>query len=290
MTGHGAKFSGKKDEAIAALLAQPTVASAALAAHVQPHTLSRWMKEPEFESVLRATRRAVLGQAIARLQKASGAAVTILLKVMSDPRASAAARLKAAEVVLRHAKAAPEMEDIQPRLKEAERAPQPAKAEVVKRTADERGGAPIAGHGAKIDRKTDEAIAALLTQRSVEEAAKEAKIGTQTLYRWIRQPEFDAAWREARRAAFGQASVRLQQAANTAVTTLLNIMALPGTPATTKVRAADLALLYGHGAMEEDCEERVAMLGYAAGVAEAVLRGDRRSFDEIARDYTKVAT
>jgi hypothetical protein len=289
MTGHGAKFSGKKDKAIAALLTQPTLAAAALVAHVRPQTLGRWMKEPEFEAVWRAARRAVLGQAIARLQKASGAAVTILLKVMSDPGASASARLKAAEVVLRHAKAASEMEDIQPRLAELERAPQPAKAETVRRTADARGNAPIAGHGAKFGRKKDEAIAALLTQRSVEEAAREAKIGTQTLYCWIRQPEFDADWREARRAAFGQASARLQQASNSAVTTLLNIMALPGTPAATKVRAADLALIHGKAAMEEDVGTRLSVLGYAAEVAQAVLHGDRRSFDEIARDRPKAA-
>jgi len=203
VVGHGAKLSRKKDEAIAALLTQPTVATAALAAKISPQTLGRWMKEPEFEAVWRKALGAVLGQAIARLQKASGAAVTILLRIMNDPGAPVAARLKAVEVVLRHAKAANEMEAIQPRLSDLERAPQPVKVEIGRRTGGEREGAPIAGHGAKFSRKMDEAIAALLTQRSVEEAAQEAKIGTQTLYRWIRQPEFDAAWREARRAAFG---------------------------------------------------------------------------------------
>src|ERR1700730_7468537 len=99
MTGHGAKFSRRKDEAITALLTQPTVAEAARVAHIRPQTLGRWMKEPEFEAIWRAARPAVLGQAIARLQKASGAAVTTLLKVMQDSGAPAAARMKAAEVV-----------------------------------------------------------------------------------------------------------------------------------------------------------------------------------------------
>jgi len=45
-----------------------------------------------------------------------------------------------------------------------------------------------AGHGSKFGRKKEEAIAALLTQRNVEEAARVAEIGTQTLYRWMKDP------------------------------------------------------------------------------------------------------
>ena len=67
------------------------------------------------------------------------------------------------------------------------------------------------GHGSKFSRKQEAAILALLTQRSVEEAARVAGIGTQTLYRWMKEPEFDAAYRRARRAAFGQSIARLQQ-------------------------------------------------------------------------------
>ncbi|MGD1073932.1 MAG: hypothetical protein ABSB15_27795 [Bryobacteraceae bacterium] len=39
----------------------------------------------------------------------------------------------------------------------------------------------MAGPGAKFTRKKEEAIAALLTQRNIEEAAKSIGIGTQTL-------------------------------------------------------------------------------------------------------------
>lgn len=48
----------------------------------------------------------------------------------------------------------------------------------------------MAGHGAKIGRKQEEAIAALLTQRNIEEAARAAGIGTRTLIRWLKLPEF----------------------------------------------------------------------------------------------------
>ena len=83
------------------------------------------------------------------------------------------------------------------------------------------------GHGAKFNRKKEEAVAALLTQRNVEEAARSAGIGTQTLLRWLKVPEFQAAYREARRAAFAQSIARLQQAYWAAVTTLLKVMVTP---------------------------------------------------------------
>ena len=70
------------------------------------------------------------------------------------------------------------------------------------------------GHGSKFGRKKEEAIAALLTQRNVEEAARVAGIGTQTLIRWLKIPEFQAAYREARRAAVSQSNARLQQASS----------------------------------------------------------------------------
>jgi hypothetical protein len=82
----------------------------------------------------------------------------------------------------------------------------------------------VVGHGSKFTRKMEEAIAALLTQRNIEDAAKAAGIGTQTLLRWLKAPEFEKAYREARRAAFGQATARLQQATSAAVSTLLKIM------------------------------------------------------------------
>ena len=53
--------------------------------------------------------------------------------------------------------------------------------------------------GGKFARKKEEAIAALLTQRNIEEAAKVAGIGANTLLRWLKVPEFQTAYREARR-------------------------------------------------------------------------------------------
>ena len=73
----------------------------------------------------------------------------------------------------------------------------------------------------------EDAIAALLTQRNVDEAARAAGIGTRTLLRWLQLPEFQKAFRDARRAAFSQSIARLQQGASAAATTLLKTMIDP---------------------------------------------------------------
>ena len=121
------------------------------------------------------------------------------------------------------------------------------------------------GHGAKFGRKKEEAVAALLNQRSVEEAARSVGIGANTLLRWMQEPEFEEAWREARRLAFGQSIARLQQAASAAATTLLKIMVDPNAPAASRVRAADSVFEHAAKAMEiEDIEMRVSELERAA--------------------------
>ena len=119
------------------------------------------------------------------------------------------------------------------------------------------------GHGSKFGRKKEEAIAALLTQRNLEEAARAVKIAPNTLLRWMKEPEFAAAYREARRVAFGQAVARLQQGTSAAATTLLKMMIDPGTPAS--VRAAEAIFNHAAKAIEiEDIEARVTALEAAA--------------------------
>ena len=119
--------------------------------------------------------------------------------------------------------------------------------------------------GGKFGRKKEEAIAALLTQRNIEEAAKVAGIGANTLLRWLKVPEFQAAYREARRAAFGQAVARLQQGTSAAATTLLKTMIDPNTPASVRVRAAEAIFNHAAKAIEiEDIEARVTALEAAA--------------------------
>src|SRR5271168_2606861 len=100
----------------------------------------------------------------------------------------------------------------------------------------------MAARSSILSRKQEDAIAALLTQRNIDEAARAAGVGARTLYRWLKEPDFDAAYRAARRAAFSQSAARLQQMCSAAVTTLGKIMVDPSSPVATRVRAADSVL------------------------------------------------
>ena len=129
------------------------------------------------------------------------------------------------------------------------------------------------GHGAKFGRKQEEAIAALLGQRNIDEAAKSIGVASNTLLKWMKVPEFQAAYREARRAAFGQAVARLQQASGAAVSTLLKIMVDANAPHSTRVRAADSVLDHSAKAIEiEDIEARVSELERLAELAQPAGR------------------
>jgi hypothetical protein len=127
MAGHGEKFGRKKEDAIAALLSQPSVEQAARVAGVGTRTLVRWLQVPEFKAAYHKARREAFGQATARLQQASGAAVSTILKIMLDQNAPVASRLRAAESVVDHAAKAIEIEEIEARVSELERAAEVAK-------------------------------------------------------------------------------------------------------------------------------------------------------------------
>jgi transposase-like protein len=129
MVGPGSKFTRKKEQAIAALLTQRNVEEAARAAGIGTQTLIRWLKIPEFYKEYLKARREVVQQTIARLQHATGAAGTVALKLMTDPNVPAAVRLRAAEFVFDRAIKGIELEDIETRLTELERAAEVAKSD-----------------------------------------------------------------------------------------------------------------------------------------------------------------
>ena len=122
MKGHGSKFNRKMEVAVAALLTQKNHEEAARVVGISVPTLIRWMKEPEFDRAYRAARRATFSQSIARLQQAAPAAATTLMKTLVDAASPASVRVRAAECILNHAMKAIELEDIEARLADLERA------------------------------------------------------------------------------------------------------------------------------------------------------------------------
>jgi hypothetical protein len=129
MSGHGAKFGRKKEEAIIALLTHRTTEEAARAVSVSTKTLLRWQKEPQFAVALRTAKRSAFDQSVARLHYLSSAAISQLGKVMMDPATPPATKVRAADSIWAHTVKMIELEDIEARLAELERAAEVAKTE-----------------------------------------------------------------------------------------------------------------------------------------------------------------
>ena len=79
------------------------------------------------------------------------------------------------------------------------------------------------GHGEKLSRNQERAIAALLVHPTMAKAAAAAGVGEVTLWRWLQIPEFKEQYRLARREAVSQAVGHLQGACNVAVPALTDI-------------------------------------------------------------------
>ena len=116
----------RQDRILLALVEHPTLERAAAALGMSPVTLWRWLQKPEFAETLRKARRETFSQSLARLQHAANAAVNTLLRVMTDREAPAASRVRAADVVLQATVRGMEVEDIEVRVAELERAAQAA--------------------------------------------------------------------------------------------------------------------------------------------------------------------
>jgi hypothetical protein len=120
------------------------------------------------------------------------------------------------------------------------------------------------GHGTKFGRKKEVAIAALLTEKNHAEAARVAGIDLTTLKRWLRVPEFIEEYRRARWEVVEQAYARIQQNTPAAASVLLKLMVDPGTPSSSRIRAALGTFALAREALDLDIETRVAALEQAA--------------------------
>ena len=131
------------------------------------------------------------------------------------------------------------------------------------------------GHGQKRERLEDRALAALLSEPTIEAAAQRADVAESTLLRWLQEPAFKARYRAARRSIVESAVGRLQTVATKAVDTLERNLTC-GTPAV-EVGAARSILDQAIKAVElVDLAERVEALELASEVAASREKGGRR--------------
>jgi hypothetical protein len=104
------------------------------------------------------------------------------------------------------------------------------------------------GHGDKMGRKMEAAVAALLTEPTLAAAARKAKVSERTLRTWLKEVAFAAAYKEAREAALGQAVAQLQAALGQAVRRLSQLAR--GKDKALALRACDLLLAHSFKATE----------------------------------------
>ena len=80
----------------------------------------RWMKIPAFRAAYLEARGQAVGQSNARLQQATSAAVTTLLKLMVGPEVPASTRVRAAQCVVELAHKGFELDNLELRISQLE--------------------------------------------------------------------------------------------------------------------------------------------------------------------------
>jgi hypothetical protein len=111
----------KQEQALIALLNEPTIERAAKTAGVGERTLHRWLDEPAFSRAYRKARREAFSQAIAASQRYAPVAVQTLAKIMTDGTLSVSARVSAATALLKFSRESIELDDLATRVDDLER-------------------------------------------------------------------------------------------------------------------------------------------------------------------------
>lgn len=115
------------------------------------------------------------------------------------------------------------------------------------------------GHGQKLTRRFEVALAALLTEPTLAAAATKAGVSESTLARWLQRPDLRAAYRAARREIVESAIATLQRSTSEAVETLRRN--LSNESASVQVRSAVAILEHATRAIDRvDLLERIEAL------------------------------
>ncbi len=109
--------------------------------------------------------------------------------------------------------------------------------------------------------KHEKLLACLLTAPTIQLAAKLAGVSEQTALRYLKESEFQTAYREARREVVSHSITTLQGACSNAVSTLVSVCDDPDAPASSRVSAAKSILEMSLRAVEiDDLAARVEAL------------------------------
>lgn len=264
MTDHRRKLSARKQKALDALRSG-SFEDAALAAGVRPRTLRQWMKEPEFSAAQRDADKADHMHAMLWLRQGLGMAVKSTVQIMYHGD-TPALRLRAARDIIRLARESIELADLVAVVEDAER----LVAAAGRRALPAGRAGSVRGHGAKFPRKKDKAITELLAHRSIAQAAGAAGIGTQTLYDWLKNPEFAADLAARAAAVFFPAMRPVHRHQTNAVALIRDFSANMNIPQATRLEAARAVEQAEKTGQMEDLRARTAVMAAGAGSGEPV--------------------
>lgn len=111
------------------------------------------------------------------------------------------------------------------------------------------------------DRKADKILQALLTHRTIREAAKAAAISERTIYDYLADPDFEARYKAARDDIIRGVSNHLREQMNEAVEVIGSIMRDVENRPQDRLAAAKAVLEYGDKFIEtNDILERIGKL------------------------------
>ncbi|MGH2537505.1 MAG: hypothetical protein ACRDHL_08940 [Candidatus Promineifilaceae bacterium] len=119
-SGANSGLTAKQRRVIEALLSGLTKGQAAAAAGVAPRTMSRWLALPAFQAELSAASDDAVRDATRRLVGTLDTAISVLQDVMDNPAERAAARLRAAELVISRGQALLELRELAQRIQALE--------------------------------------------------------------------------------------------------------------------------------------------------------------------------
>lgn len=98
------------------------------------------------------------------------------------------------------------------------------------------------GKTSKLERKKEIALSALITAPTVQQAATIAGISEPTLWRWLKDEDFQKEFKALKREVVAISVTKLQKSSTTAVETLQSIMKDTESPAGARVSAARTVL------------------------------------------------
>ncbi len=118
----GGRKTRRTDEAVAALLTEPTIADAASKCHISTRTLKRWLTLPSFKDRYTDAQRELLTAALNRLRTSGHDAVGVLRDVSQDTEAGSAARVAAARSLIELLLRGCAFDELEARLQKLEQA------------------------------------------------------------------------------------------------------------------------------------------------------------------------